>query len=557
MRMKWRLAWVLALVLVAAPAFALGLGQIQVHSQYGEPFLAEIPIVSDDPSELRQLQARLASPDTFSRIGLQPPEGLVLDLRFNVALDASGRPVIRVTTAEPVEQPLLTFLIEADWGQGRLVREYSALIGAPDAVAAPVQPPIQGPAAETGDRIVRPPAPPEAPPAAAAAPGPGEASGPAAVQQEHTAGARRTGGQTEAYGPVRAGQTLSQLVRELGDHGGMSANQMMLALLRANPDAFIGGNINLLREGAILRMPPPGEAAILSVAEADAEVRAQVARWREMSAPRAQAGDARYTADAGVDARGPEPSGTAAAEARLEIAPPATPEGGKAGMQSGITAGGEGGMLRQELQETRETLAARDAEVQELKARLAELEQIQDRQQQLIALKDSELAAVQQRLADTGQAEAGVAGPAAGGAPWLWLVLGMVVLVAAALAWTRTRGGRALPAGRSHAPAWHGPGREAGGRPEEGGALQPLPADPGSGLDPGPGPSPGDGVERADAQVSAEPLPAAGPGERLELARAYVELGDVETARSLLQELAGGGHGAESEEAARMLRGLA
>src|SRR5690606_33805415 len=157
-------------------------------------------------------------------------------------------------------------------------------------------------------------------------------------------------------------------------------------------------------------------------AEANAAVRAQVARWGEMSAPRAQApgsgaaaGEA--TAGAGDTAAGPA---LADAGARLEIAPPAVPDGGQAGIRSGITAGGEGEMLRQELQETRETLAARDAEVEELKARLAELEQIQSRQEQLIALKDSELAAVQQRLADSGQASAGMVAPAgAGGLPWL------------------------------------------------------------------------------------------------------------------------------------------
>ena len=154
--MRWRVGWGVVLALVASREGELGLGQIQVRSQYGEPLLAEIPLVASDPAERRQLQARLASPETFARIGLQPPQGLVQDLQFNVALDASGRPVIRVTSTAPVEEPLLTFLIEADWGQGRLVREYSALIVAPDTIAAPAQPPIQAPAVDAGDRIIRP-----------------------------------------------------------------------------------------------------------------------------------------------------------------------------------------------------------------------------------------------------------------------------------------------------------------------------------------------------------------------------------------------------------------
>src|SRR5688500_6792159 len=85
-----RLPLVLSVVLavmragLSTPVAALGLGQIQVLSRSGEPLLAEIPIVSNDPRELEQLQARLASPDTFRRIGLEPPQGAAADLRFAV-----------------------------------------------------------------------------------------------------------------------------------------------------------------------------------------------------------------------------------------------------------------------------------------------------------------------------------------------------------------------------------------------------------------------------------------------------------------------------------------
>ena len=86
----------LALALASGAASALGLGQIEVKSRIGQPFLAEIPIVSNDPSELENLQAELASPLVFARIGLQPPSGVVAELRFASALDSAGRPVIRV-----------------------------------------------------------------------------------------------------------------------------------------------------------------------------------------------------------------------------------------------------------------------------------------------------------------------------------------------------------------------------------------------------------------------------------------------------------------------------
>src|SRR6478735_257727 len=104
----------LALAFAAGPAAALGLGQIQVKSQPGQPLLAEIPIISSDPAELQGLEVRLAPPETFERVGLQPPTDDVSALHFEPALDARGNPVIRVTSAVPLHQPLLTFLVEVN-----------------------------------------------------------------------------------------------------------------------------------------------------------------------------------------------------------------------------------------------------------------------------------------------------------------------------------------------------------------------------------------------------------------------------------------------------------
>ncbi|HEY4529607.1 MAG TPA: hypothetical protein VIG97_04660, partial [Luteimonas sp.] len=154
---RWAALCGLVLALLAGQVFALGLGRIDVKSRAGEPLLAEIQVVSSDPSELDRLRARLASPDTFRRIGLSAPDAVVSGLEFTVALDARGNPVIRVTTREPVTQPALTFLVEVDWGQGRLVREYSALVDAPQTVSAPAQPAIEAPVAAPSNTIVREP----------------------------------------------------------------------------------------------------------------------------------------------------------------------------------------------------------------------------------------------------------------------------------------------------------------------------------------------------------------------------------------------------------------
>src|SRR5690606_1110657 len=125
---------------------------------------------------------------------------------------------------------------------------------------------------------------------------------------------------------------------------------------------------------------PPGEAwSQTSVAEANAIVREHVAGWREMRRPvpqpEAVAGDPAGTA--GADAAparsgGASPAAPGAADARLEIVPAMADGASGTGTQTGTAAGGEGDMLQQqELVQTRETLAAREAELEELKSRLA------------------------------------------------------------------------------------------------------------------------------------------------------------------------------------------
>jgi pilus assembly protein FimV len=430
-------AFAILLAVAAGPATALGLGQIQVKSQPGQPLLAEIPIISTDPSELQGLQVQLASPETFSRIGLEPPQGIVSTLHFEPALDTGGHPVIRITSPAAVRQPLLTFLIEVDWGQGRLVREYSALLDTPRTVAAPLQPPIQAPVVAPSNTIVRPDVMPvavapqpsaapsiptpqttPAPPSLAippATPEPVSAAPPVAAAPIPLATPPRS-----QYGPVKAGDTLGQIAAAIDPSQEHSAAQTMLALLHANPEAFINGNVNLLKRGAILQVPDHSEFAQYSANEAAALVHAQIVQWRGAQRTTLQpaAGSASEkatsttsTAVVAAPARNVParilPTHTTVArtrEARLDIMPASSSRGKRAGVtnqatQSGIQAGGEGDMLRQQLQETKETLAARDAEVNELKTRVADLEKLQQQQQQLLTLKNSALAAAQQTLA--------------------------------------------------------------------------------------------------------------------------------------------------------------
>ena len=499
-----RIAIASALLLAAGNAWALGLGQIEVKSRRNQPLLAEIPIISTTPGELEALQARLASPDTFRRVGLAPPSGAAANLQFSLGSDARGRPVIRVTTVAPVDQAVLNFLIEVDWGQGRLVREYSALVDAPRTANAPVQPAIEAPEVAAPNVVHRPPEPvpaaiepqpPAAVPPATAEPAPspiaiaplpaasGADSAPTAVPFVATPPPATTAAPAPAqYGPVKQGETLSKIASGLGLAGGYSLDQTMLALLRANPDAFLGDNINRLKRGAVLRVPGSDERSGVGADEAALVVREQMQQWRQARRPVAQPDptvvadntSATRAATEAAPTRGAErnekpaaaapaakpaaPKPAAAAQrrqqARLEIVPPSAP--GKAtGTRSGNNAGGEGSMLQQQLRQKDEDIAAKASEIGELKERVAELEKLKQQQDQLLSMKDTELAAAQQKLANA--RKAAEAAPAASGAqqpsaqtaqpaeqaqapsmmPWLWG--GLAFIGMALLAWLFVR----------------------------------------------------------------------------------------------------------------------
>ena len=268
------------LALASSSAMALGLGDIRVLSRPGQPLLAEIPVVSADPSELQNLRVALASAVTFERVGLQRPTGLVSELQFELTTNKQGRAVVRVTSQTPVETPSLSFLIEADWGQGRLVREYSALVDAPASALAVAEPEIVAPAGMLSNTIARDTPAPVAPSTQAASPAaPAVAARAPAPRPRAAAPAAKAG--ADGNITVQQGQTLSQIAGELARSNQISRDRAMIALLRANPEAFIRGNVNLLKQGAVLRVPGSDALAAIDGNEAAALVREHAAQWRQ------------------------------------------------------------------------------------------------------------------------------------------------------------------------------------------------------------------------------------------------------------------------------------
>jgi pilus assembly protein FimV len=405
------------------------------------------------------------------------------------------------------------------------------------------EPAIETPTPAPSNEIVREP---EAPVVETLPPAPETQTAPTAAPE--TKPAPRSPAPTIATAPtqsgdgltrVRRGQTLSEIAA--GMNSGSSLNQTMLALLRANPDAFINGNINLLKQGAVLRTPSSDELNQLSRAQANAMVSQQVAEWRQARQPMQQpvtAGAASATPNAA----------TKTAPARLEIAPAAADASKRKGTTSGTQAGGEGNMLtNQQAQQTKEDLVSSQAEVQELHAQVAELEKIKQQQEKLIALKDSDLAAAQHHL---GQSQSNIGGAS----HWLWL--GLVLLIAGFVAgWLLPRKRKEKPAPRSRFadtlqeppapvfPAVAGAPKVVEMKVEPAETWKPV--------------SSGQPTWHTGSGVDLAPLNAAPAGrERLELAIAYLKRGDKQTARSLLNEVLTGNDADARTRAAQLLSEL-
>jgi pilus assembly protein FimV len=423
MKRPLQLSLAIALALGGTNALALGLGPVHVKSKLNQPLDAEIPVIQGTAGEAEGLLVSLAAAEDFERVGISRSH-LNVPLDFSVGKSASGQVVIRVTSKEPVHDSYLDFLVEANWPKGRLLREYTVLLdppvtapsrSAPAAVAAAPTPATRAPA--TPRREKEPVAAAEKPPVA---------EKPAATPREKpapVAAAPRKVLEGE-YGPVKEGETLSGIARAARPDGGVNLDQMMLALLKNNPDAFYKDNINALKRGAILRIPSADEAkAIGSASEAAAQVRAQVEDWRGgRAAPTRVASSSE--APAPVTAAPKETklakTSTAGAEARgggerLELVPPKSGKGSVAmadqpGSGSGAAANAE---AKRELARTKEALAARELEATELKSRVKELEDLKGKNDRLISLKDSEIADLQQKLKEL-QAKADAAAKNAG-----------------------------------------------------------------------------------------------------------------------------------------------
>ncbi len=248
---------------------AAGLGKITVLSSLGQPLKAEIELTNVSNRERASLVANIAKPDDFAnaKITFDP---VFSSLNFAIK-QVGARDIIEVTSAQSINLALVDILIEVTGGRRRLLREYSFLL---DPVRAQRDIAAQAAAANTTA------------PAAKTSATPAQA--PVAEQKPVV---KAVAGNTAATAPqspiatsgdhnVVHGDMLSQIALHYKPKG-VSLNQMMIALYRANPDAFVNNNINRLKAGKILALPTAEAARGIDTQEARSVVIAHTDDFNE------------------------------------------------------------------------------------------------------------------------------------------------------------------------------------------------------------------------------------------------------------------------------------
>ena len=363
-----------AVVLLPLTVRAVTLGEARVKSYLNQPLDAEIQVIGLAPGQHEDIRLRLANQAQFDRLGIVY-QSYLNDLQFDI-VGTDDNWVVRARSRRPITEPFIDFPLQMSWRGGQMIRQYTLLLDPPAVI-------------RTATRTARPDSGriPAQPPASDPRP---------AV--------------SSSYGPVQRGETLWPIAERLRPTG-ITTRQMAMALLRANPQAFIDGNINRLRAGAVLQIPPRSFVEQLDAATARREFAAQTQRRQPPVSASPRQPPAAATPPPAPVAATPAPAAVAsgqseAADPQLRIVTEEpTPRGENRDEQS----------LNDRLLVTMEEIESNRITTNAIESRLARLEDELSRMQQLVELKDAQIAALQsevkarEAIAEAAQAAAAAA----------------------------------------------------------------------------------------------------------------------------------------------------
>jgi len=584
-------------------AWSLGLGEAKVESFLGQPLDVKIELITQASDDLASVSASLASAADYQLIGASRDD-VSVPLQFSVE-NPDGNAYISVRSKLDINNPVLRLILEVNWPNGRMLREYTLFLD-PSTFSQPAPAPRietekKVETASTAGRATE-----AQPPQPASAP----------------AGDTVISGADE-YGPVKSGDTLWRIAKDWSAGSGLNLNKVMLAIQRENPRAFSKNNINLLQRGAILRMPQRDDVNSMSSATARNEVQQQSDAFQSrksisMASPAVPLiSEESVAAEPVLDVKVPEkveeqieeqtgeqlaqneeplpepvteeepiPSElrTELAPSQLELLPPSEDNSldSTYGFEESEAEADEAvseRALREELSRKEEELINQQQQNEYLEQRLAELEdQLEESRKGTV--EDKNLASMEDRLREERLSNAKSDAPKVVSSPkpdepwysrfWLWLV-GLLVLVVVIVGWLMGRRGRSDTVVSDLGGATD-PLREIKDEAED--LLRVLDSESTDEVaeeviedviaeeeaetpatdeseDTQTMPASKD-LSGADEEAQILDEESADPEIQLDLARAYISMGDREAARVILEEVIANGSEEQQAEAHKM-----
>ena len=390
-KLKKTLAAICLLTPVAATA--VGVGEINLQSALNQNLRAEIPLISSGAEDASNVRISLASASAFAKAGIERFYFLN-SLQFKPIVKADGNLVVEVTSSEVIREPFLNFLVEVQWPNGRMLREFTVLLDPPSMMAkttAPVQ--ASTPVAKKSVETVA------TPPSVSVVAKPVEPTvniGSVQVAEKAVVDVQPERSDMAAvnvspapggdeYGPVAKRDSIWNIAKRINpDPRVISHEQMMMALYRHNPQAFYRKNVSALKAGAVLVVP--GQDAIMDISRKDARVSfaKQSESWMGQSGKVASKSKPVSQSTSKVSKVDNSKAGKTAHQLEL-LSAAKNPVTGKVDLQQNSAL----------LAEAQETLTQ---ENEELRSRVVDLEKQVKTVERLLALKDEQLASLQGRL---------------------------------------------------------------------------------------------------------------------------------------------------------------
>jgi pilus assembly protein FimV len=235
--------WAALSLSVFGSAQALTLSRPVVQSKQGEALQAEIDISEITSTEQVDFQADLASQEIYKAAKIEIPanNGVPIDFRVQLLRRDNGRPYLKITSKQAINGNAIDLLVDLRWATGRLLRDFNLSL---DEASTPKKSSLTMPSLAANAPSAKP------------------------------SGAKSSGDASSGPITVKRGDTASELALSKAPDG-VSLDQMLLALLRSNPDAFVESNVNRMKEGALLTLPTEQEAKAISRDEARREIQIQ------------------------------------------------------------------------------------------------------------------------------------------------------------------------------------------------------------------------------------------------------------------------------------------